>query len=271
MIFKAKKIKNWILYPKEYRDLISSLSLVKVSLFDLNNETFKKEIFNTYRDIFGHGGDHEWGEYVKCVTCNKIYDVEQTHRTKDYVHLSDLPEELPLSHCCYTVFEYFHNENSLDKKFKSLLCQDDAIMYVLKDINRNRIIGLIVGCVVSIEVAWREYIEDKLILRTSPVFDHSFLKERVVYIDEVGIIKSYRRGRFPFFTLFNAFLKTAYKSPKVAKILFWTHKGSKLYHLTQQLKHFIVVEDLESPPRVVITMTFSLVCRMVRFVTMIYT
>ena len=271
MNLKIKKLKNKLFYSSEYNNFIDSLVLIKISKHDFLNESFKKNVFDTYRDIFGHGGDHEWGEYVVCSICKKVQDIEKTHRLSGYVHISDLPNELPQSICCNAPVEYFHRKDYLHKKFDSLLNEDNIIMYVLKDIKLNRIVGLIIGFISPVEIVWNKYIKDKLILINPANLDKSFLKERVIYIDEIGVIKSHRHGRFPFFTLFSSLLGDVKKSGGVKKILFWTHKGSRLYNITQQVSHSIVVEDIQSPSRVVVSVSFPMVYRMVKFVTMIYT
>ena len=269
MTLLIRKIKHYFIYPAKFRKLFASVILQEVTPNDFLDPEVRKKIFSTYRDIFGHGGDHEWGEYARCASCKKVYDIETVHGFKEYIHISSLPTELPESRCCSAPLEYFYEENLLEKRFKSILSKN-GVMYVLKDEKKDHIVGLIIGCVCELHFAWREYIQDKLILQKGFQSAHPESNEKLVYIDEIGVVKSHRHGRFPFFSLFHAFLKKVQKNHSVSSILFWTHKGSKLYHLTQQVKHEILVEDLENPPRAVITVPFSIVYRMVRFISMVY-
>lgn len=264
-----KRIKHKILFSNEYIDFITHLKIIPITPTDLMNDNLKKELFQIYRDIFGHGGEGDWGEYAKCVSCEKVYDIEQIHGLEDYVHISELPT-LPDSPCCHVKLVFFHDEKSLHEKFDLLIKKQDLIVYILKDKKTNRIVGLIIGFIDSMNVVWNENIKEKLILPSNFSLNTSFSNRKVVYIDEIGIVKNYRRGTIPILLLLNAFLREAGKHKNIEDILFWTSKGSKLFTLIKQLPYKIVLEDLEIVPRVVITLPLKKSLSKVRFLEMVY-
>ena len=95
-----KRFKNWILYPRQYRNFIEHLEVSRLSSSAFADNALRHEIYTTYRDVFGHGGDNEWGEYVKCQACSMVYDIETIHGINAYVQLSVLPAHPPSSRCC---------------------------------------------------------------------------------------------------------------------------------------------------------------------------
>ena len=265
-----QKTKYLLLYPKKYRDFIKHLKVFRVTKLDFEDNLLKNEIFNTYRDIFGHGAG-EWGEYVKCVSCGKIYDIETIHDLKSYVHISDLPKSMPSSNCCYATLDYFHTDSLLQDKFNLLFQKKDTVMYILKDQSINRVVGLVLGCIDNFDIVWNEYIKDKLVIADENFRGDSLLKESVIYIDELGIIKSHRWGKFPLFKQFGVFLHDIKGLGGAQKIVFWTSKDSKLYKLIQQLSYTTLVEDSQTPPRVVISLPFKETYRKIRLLHIVYT
>src|ERR1035441_9949526 len=153
----------------------------------------------------------------------------QTHCSdrNAYVQLSVLPAHPPSSRCCGAPLEYFYTDSALEQKFKLLLDKPDALFFVLKDDQSGAIVGLIAGYLGRAGTAWNENIKDKLTLQNG---DHplgAFGDQRVVYIDEIGILRTYRCGRVPFLRLFSSLTKAANDAGGAMNILFWTRIDSR--------------------------------------------
>jgi hypothetical protein len=265
-----KKAKQWLLYSQKYRDFIENLELVRLTRADFQDIKLKENIFTAYRDIFGHG-DGDWGEFARCIKCQKIYSIEELYGLELYVNLSDLPQDLPESPCCRTTMLHFHEQDALNLKFNSFLSNDNGVVYILKDASCERIVGMIVGSIDKMSSIWERFIKVKLTPSDLNFPEANLLSRQVVYIDELGIIKSHRKGAVPLFTQLGTFLKEIKKLGGAEDIIFWTSKGSKLYKLIQQLPYRTILEDHQSPPQVVAAIPFKKAYRKVMLAHTLYT
>lgn len=251
------------------RAFISSLQVRKLVHADMRDPTSRKNLFDLYRDIFGHSGKNEWGEYLVCTDCKKLYSIEAVHDITGYTHVSDLPVHPEESKCCGVAYDHYHTDTDLEKRLNLVIGDASSEAFVLEDTTTHAVVGLIVGGFMPGEKAWNSIIKHKLKLTDQR---EPSLPRTVLYVDEIGIIKPYRRGIVPVTLLLFAFFKRMrVLNSGVNDMIFWTSEDSKLFKLIQQLPHSILLRDSSSPALVVLSLPIRKTENRVRLLKLLYT
>ena len=260
---------------KDYRDFIKDIKVKEVTKESFRGDKLLFNNFiNCYRDVFGHRGGHEWGEYKKCRNCSKVYSIEDIYGAHEYRNIVDIEAELEpqLYLCdCGGQLEYFYNKENILEKINLLFKKKWYSFIIIYDESNNRIVGFMLGYIDSASNIWNDSL--------NKIFSDNIIKtgklkgvlndELECYVDELGIIQPYRKGKYPLYIIINKFFQDFILKridliiPK--KLLLWTSKQSKAYHLIKRLKHNVVAKDENQDSKIVISLDFPYVIKKVRF------
>jgi len=200
----------------------------EVSIDDLkNNSKMFDSLVRCYQEVFG--SSDIWGEGKICVKCGKIMPLDHAFEKCD----------------CGGNLENFYPDESLKKRIIHELTEvipNSSFCVVMKSLeDDNKINGFCWGAIGNVQnitkrIVDNRYNGDSLQFKNlhQLLVDRLSLKsldERVLFIDELGVVKADRRqGMAPVIYLTRIGFEHG-NDNNVQKTLMWTHKKSPIYKI----------------------------------------